>query len=47
MELIMGGLISACLAYLIGEINQVQKDLKAVLIKVAVLELTMPQRKED
>lgn len=43
----MGGLVSACLAYLIGEVNQIQKDLHALLVKVAVLETTLPKRKTD
>lgn len=42
----IGSLIGACLAYLINEINIIQKDLKILLTKVAVLESRIHNKRE-
>jgi len=48
MEVLLAALVGACLAYLINEINQMQKDLKRLLIDVAVLNsLIHGKRKGD
>lgn len=47
LELVIGVVISAALAYLISEVNQVQVDVKALLIDVAVLKNRAHKRKTD
>lgn len=45
MELLAASLFGGCLAYLINEINVMQKDMKILLAKVAVLESLMHSRR--
>lgn len=45
--LIASTFVSGCLAYLISEINQIQKNLQRLNITVAVLESKLPKRKDD
>lgn len=47
METLFMALASACLAYLISEINVLQKSMQSVLIKIAVLESLLPKRRDD
>lgn len=47
MEQIFIIVASACLAYMISEINILQKSMQTVLIKIAVLESLLPKRRDD
>lgn len=47
MEIIFGAIISASLAYLISEVGDVQKEVKTLLIKLAVLEARFKNQDDD
>lgn len=46
IEQIAMAVLGSALAYLIGEVNQIQKDVKGLLLKVAVLSDRVDRRRK-
>lgn len=47
MESLVLSIAAACLAYLISEINTLQKQVQRISVQIAVLETLIPKRKDD
>lgn len=47
MEVVLSSLVCGCLAYLISEINGLQKNVQKILIQIAILEAMVPKRRDD
>lgn len=45
MEIITTAIVAACLAYMISEINVLQKNMQRILIDIAVLQSLIPNKR--